>query len=233
MILNSSSFPLFHCGQVFFMWHALLLLFFLTFSSISLHCSPVQFSFALFMHLLMLLFTSFYFLDPSGSNLFSQFSPFVAQIKNFCSDLGFFLLTMFAKDLPGCFSHCCVEVGDHCIHVCIFTVHGGERCKLPACYSLEGFQHIGIFQAGLTEPVLIIILLCQNLSFNGILTTFLSLLFRHATTACSKKNHTNWDPLQDQILYKQGSSWKHHHSIHYQYRAKAGSSLPSGLQKQL
>ena len=42
------------------------------------------------MHLLMLLFTSLYFSDPSGSNNLSQFSPFVAQIKNFCSDPGFF-----------------------------------------------------------------------------------------------------------------------------------------------
>ena len=42
----------------------------------------------------------------------SQFSPFVAQIKNFCSDPGFCLLTMFAKDLTGCFSHCYVEGGD-------------------------------------------------------------------------------------------------------------------------
>ena len=33
----------------------------------------------------------------------SQFSPFVAQIKNFCSYPGFSLLTMFAKDLTGCF----------------------------------------------------------------------------------------------------------------------------------
>ena len=43
----------------------------------------------------------------------SLFSPFVAQIKNFCNDSGFFLLTMFAKDLTGCFSHCCVEGGDN------------------------------------------------------------------------------------------------------------------------
>ena len=32
-------------------WYALLLLFFLRFSSISLHCSHAQFSFAFFMHL--------------------------------------------------------------------------------------------------------------------------------------------------------------------------------------
>ncbi len=45
--------------------------------------------------------------------LFSQFSPFVAQIKNICSDPGFLLSAVFAKDLTGCFSHCCIEGGDH------------------------------------------------------------------------------------------------------------------------
>ena len=45
----------------------------------------------------------------------SHFSPFIAQIKNLCSDPGFFLLMMFAKDLTGCFSYCCVQGGDHCI----------------------------------------------------------------------------------------------------------------------
>ena len=91
---------------------------------------------AFFMHLLM--FKSF----------LSQFSPFVAQIKNFCSDprFLFFLLTMFAKDLSGCFSHCCVEGGDHWIYGCIFVAHDGERCKPPAYHSLEGFQQVGIFQ---------------------------------------------------------------------------------------
>ena len=53
---------------------------------------------------------------------------------------------MFTKDLTGCLSHCCVEGGDHLIHVCVFTVHNGEMCKLSAYHSLEGFQHIGIFQ---------------------------------------------------------------------------------------
>ena len=82
------------------------------------HHIVLQVSFAFLMHLLMLLFTFSYFSDPSGSFFssfflfsFSQFSPFVVQIKNFCSDPGFFLLTMFAKDLTGCFSYCCVEGG--------------------------------------------------------------------------------------------------------------------------
>ena len=75
----------------------------------------------------------------------SQFSPFIAQIKNICSDPGFFLLTVFAKGLTGCFSHCCVEGGDHKIHVCIFTIHDGERCKLPAYHSLEDSNTLGSF----------------------------------------------------------------------------------------
>ena len=64
------AFPCFTVVKSFTSWYALLLLFFLIFSSISLHCSPIQFSLAFFMHLLMLLFTSLYFSDPSGSNLF-------------------------------------------------------------------------------------------------------------------------------------------------------------------
>ena len=52
---------------------------------------------------------------------------------------------MFAKDLTGCFSHCCVEDSDHSIYVCIFVAHDGERRKLPAYHSFEGFQHVGIF----------------------------------------------------------------------------------------
>ena len=84
---------------------AVLLLFFLRFSSISLHCSPIQFSFAFFMHLVML-FTSLYFRSFRFKSFLSQFSPIVAQIKNFCTDPGIFVLTMFAKDLTSCFSHC-------------------------------------------------------------------------------------------------------------------------------
>ena len=34
---------------------------------------------------------------------------------------------MFAKDLTGCLSHCCVEGGDHWIYVCIFVAHGGDE----------------------------------------------------------------------------------------------------------
>ena len=64
------AFPCFTVVKSFMSWYALLLLFLLRFSSISLHRSPIQFSFAFYMYLLMLLFTSLYFSDPSGSNLF-------------------------------------------------------------------------------------------------------------------------------------------------------------------
>ena len=62
------AFPCLTMVKSFTSCYALLLLFYLRFSSISLHRSPIQFSFALFMHLLMLLFTSLYFSDPSSSN---------------------------------------------------------------------------------------------------------------------------------------------------------------------
>ena len=91
-------------------WHALLLcllvyplsfcsfylppqIFLFRFPSVSLHCSPIQFSLAFFMHLLMLLFTSLYFFDPSGSNVFflsslllSHRSKNSAVIQGFSSD---------------------------------------------------------------------------------------------------------------------------------------------------
>ena len=73
------TFPCFTVVKSFTSWYALLLLFFFRFSSISLHCSPIQFSLALFMLLLMLLFTSLYFAAPSGSNLFFLSSPLLSH----------------------------------------------------------------------------------------------------------------------------------------------------------
>ena len=142
MILDSSCFPLFHSGQVF---HQLVCPLPQIFSNLTTLFYPVFLS--LFHAPLGVVVHFLVFLRSFRLKFFlSQFSPFVAQIKHFCSDPGFFLLTMFAKDLTGCFSHCCVEGGDHWIPVCIFIVHDSERCKLSAYLSLEGFQHIGIFQ---------------------------------------------------------------------------------------
>ena len=84
------AFPCFTAVESFTSWYALLLLFFLRFSSISLHCFPFQVSFAFFMHLLIVvhflrLLRSFRF-----KSFLSQFSPFVAQIEYFGSDPVFF-----------------------------------------------------------------------------------------------------------------------------------------------
>ena len=99
------------------------------------------------MHLFMLLFTSLYFSDLLGSNRLFLSSPLLSHRSRISAvTQGSFLLTMFAEDRTGCFSHCCVEGGDHWIFVCIFVAHDAERCRLPAHHSLEGFQHVGIFQ---------------------------------------------------------------------------------------
>ena len=67
-------------------------------------------SFAFFMHLLKLLFISLSLSDPSGANLFFLSSLLLSHRSRISAvTQGFFLLTMFAKDLTGCFSHCCVE----------------------------------------------------------------------------------------------------------------------------
>ena len=100
-------------------WYAIFLLFFLRFFFNFTILFFIQFSFFLFLffhasldvvaHFLVFL-RSFRF-----ASFLSQFSPLIVQIKNFCSDPGLFFsfLTMFAKDLTGCFSHGCVEGGDH------------------------------------------------------------------------------------------------------------------------
>ena len=135
------AFPCFTVVKPFVSWYALLFLFFLRFSSISLHCSPIQFSFAYLMHVMVLLFTSLYFLDLSGLNLFflsSLLSWHRSRISAVTQGF-FFWQWLFAKDLTGCFSHCHVEGSDHCIHVCIFIIHDGERCKLPTYHGFGRF----------------------------------------------------------------------------------------------
>ena len=66
----------------------------------------------------MLFFTSLYFSVPSGSNFF------------FLSSL---LLSHRSRSWWS-------------LNLCIFVAHDGEKCKLSANHSWEGFQHIGIFR---------------------------------------------------------------------------------------
>ena len=93
-------------------WYATVVLPQIFFNLTTLFSYPVFFS--LFHALLDVVVIFFVFLRSFRLESFlSQFFPFVAQIKNFCSDPEFFLLTMFVKDLTGCLRHCCVEGGDH------------------------------------------------------------------------------------------------------------------------
>ena len=77
------AFPCFTMVMPFTSWYGLLLLFSVRFTPISLHCSSIQYSFSFFMHLLVLFFTSLYFSDPSGSNLFFLSSLFFRTDQEF------------------------------------------------------------------------------------------------------------------------------------------------------
>ena len=104
-ILDSSSFPLFHSGQVF---HELIcrlsvVLPQIFFNLTTLFSCPVFF--CLLHAPLDVVHFPVFLRSFRFTSFLSQFSPFVTQIKNFCSDPRFFLLMMFAKDLTGCFSH--------------------------------------------------------------------------------------------------------------------------------
>ena len=214
------TFPCFTVVKSFIGWYALLLLFFLRFSSISLHCSPIQFSSAFFMHLLMLLFTSLYFSDTSGSNLFFLGSSHLwhrsrisAVTQVFCLFVFFcFLLTMFAKDLTGSSSHCCVEDGGHWISVCIFVAHNGERCQLPAYpRSLKTMPHR---RATDSEPMDRILLWAVQQD-----------QLRSISIQLSPDRHTGWPPHPSQrnwgfrtIIEEREVSWSRRHP------SKTGSS---------
>ena len=113
MVLDSSSFPMFHSDQVF---HELVCPFTVVLSQNFFNLSAL-FSYPGFfcffhapldvvVHVLVVL-RAFRF-----ESFLSQFSPFVTQIKDFCCDSCFFS-SVFATDLTGCFSHCCIEGGDH------------------------------------------------------------------------------------------------------------------------
>ena len=102
--MDSSHFPLFHSGQVFYQFVCSLTVVLLQifFNLTTLFPYPVLFSLlhaSLDVVVHFLVFRSSFRLE----SFLSQFSPFVAQIKNVCSYPGFFLLTMFAKDLTGMF----------------------------------------------------------------------------------------------------------------------------------
>ena len=81
----SSSFPLFHSSQVFHEFSCCLTVVLpqIVFNLATLFSYPVIF--CLFMHLLMLLFTSLCFSDPSGSNLFFLSSLLLSHRSRICA----------------------------------------------------------------------------------------------------------------------------------------------------
>ena len=142
-ILDSSSFSLFHSDQVF---HELVCPLTVVHPQIFFNFTTLLFYPVFFCLFHAPLDVVVHFLEFLRSFRFksslSQFSPFVAQIENFCGDQGFFLLlTMFVKDLTGCFTHCCVEGGDHWI-----MLHGTishATCHYILCYiSLYHILHV-------------------------------------------------------------------------------------------
>ena len=119
-VLESSSFSLFHSGQVF---HELVCPLPQIFFSLTKVFS-YQVFFSLFHAPLDVVFHFPVFLRSFRFKSFlSQFSLLLlhrSRISLVTQD--FFLLAMFAKDLTGCFNHCCVEGGDQGIQVCVFIV---------------------------------------------------------------------------------------------------------------
>ena len=57
-----------------------------------------------------------------------QFSSFVKNAQHVSCDWRFFNCSAFAKDLAGCFSHCCDESVNWCIHFYVIYIERGGRC---------------------------------------------------------------------------------------------------------
>ena len=98
--MDSSHFPLFHSGQVFYQLVCPLTVVVpqIFFSLTTLFSYPVLFN--LFHAPLDVVVHSLVLIRSIRLKfVLSQFSPFVAQIENFCSDPGFFLLTILPPSL--------------------------------------------------------------------------------------------------------------------------------------
>ena len=73
----------------------------------------------------------------------SHFPPFLAQIKNICSDPCFFLFffiifwMVISKDLTGCFSHCCVEGWSSSSAASLFMMVRGANAQLILAWEVS------------------------------------------------------------------------------------------------
>lgn len=90
---------------------------------------PCEFHSGLPMSFFFSFLLSAYLLPVLLSHVFSlQFSSFVKYAQHVSCDSRFFNCSAFAKDLAGCFSHCCDESVNWCIHFYVIYIERGGRC---------------------------------------------------------------------------------------------------------
>ena len=94
----------------------------------------------------MLLFTSLYFSHLSCSNLLFHSSLLLSHWSRISAVTQGSFFCRWSPRIWLVISVTAVEDRNRRVHVCIFIIYSGERCKRPACHCLEGFQHFGIFQ---------------------------------------------------------------------------------------
>ena len=92
----------------------------------SLHLLPVLLSHVFSSSVLFSRRTFCPFCYPMSFSL--QFSSFVKYAQHVSCDWRFFNCSAFAKDLAGCFSHCCDESVNWCIHFYVIYIERGGRC---------------------------------------------------------------------------------------------------------
>ena len=92
----------------------------------SLHLLPVLPSLVFSSSVLFVRRTFCPFCYPMSFSL--QFSSFVKNAQHVSCDWRFFNCSAFAKDLAGCFSHCCDESVNWCIHFYVIYIERGGRC---------------------------------------------------------------------------------------------------------
>ncbi|KAK2162215.1 hypothetical protein NP493_1536g00031 [Ridgeia piscesae] len=99
-------------------------------SSMSWHCSSIQFVFAIFMPFLISWLAALYCLTPSAS-FFFFFNSLLLLHRSSKSAVTQGFLT--GRCLPR-------------ISLAVVSVQNGERCKFPSCHCVEGFCYFGVLQ---------------------------------------------------------------------------------------
>ena len=104
-------------------------------------CSPIQFSFCLFHAFLTFSVKCSVLCHSISIFIVLELSPFGTQIKDVSCDPGLLDWAVFAKDLIGCVSYCCIEDVRQHIHI-----HVRVCCKLPSYLCLEDLCNLRVLQ---------------------------------------------------------------------------------------